>query len=208
MPRLHILSHPLASHVLTHLRDITTRPATFRTLADQIALLLTIEATRSLPLRTKEIETPLERTTGEVLASPLAVIPILRSGLAMVSPFTTLFPDISVGYIGLERSAVTAKAHTYYQKLPPMEDKHAMIVDPMLATGGSAIDAIQCVKESKPLSISLLCIIGSPEGAAAVQAAHPDVNIYLGVLDRALNAKKYIVPGLGDFGDRLYGTTH
>ena len=203
---LHVLSHPLGAHVLTHLRDKTTKPALFRTLSYQISLLLALEATRDLATEVKPIDTPLERIDGRVLAKPLAVVPILRAGLGMVQPFTDIFPDVSVGYVGLERDHTTAIARSYYCKLPPLAGKRTIVVDPMLATGGSAAQAIEVVKAAGATEMVFVCIVASPEGAAVMAKAHPAVPIYTGALDRELNAKKYILPGLGDFGDRLYGT--
>lgn len=203
---LTILQHPLASHILTHLRDRTTKPATFRTLAYQISLLLALEATRDLATRTQPIDTPLEPVQGTVLARAIVVVPILRAGLGMVQPFTDLFPDVSVGYIGLERDHATAVARSYYCKLPPLRDQRVLCVDPMLATGGSASQALTVLKEHGAKELALVCIVSAPEGVAAVTAVHPDVPIFSGALDRELNTKKYILPGLGDFGDRLYGT--
>lgn len=203
---LHILQHPLAAHIITHLRDETTRPATFRTLAYQIGLLLAIEATRDLATADKPIRTPLEQHTGRVLAKPLVVVPILRAGLGMVQPFLDIFPDVSVGYIGLERDHETAVARSYYCKLPPLAGTRVVVVDPMLATGGSAAQALTVVKEAGAKELVFVSIVSSPEGVATVQASHPDVPLHTAAHDRELNAKKYIVPGLGDFGDRLYGT--
>lgn len=203
---LHILSHPLGSHVLTHLRDKTTKPALFRTLSYQIGLLLALEATRDLATVEKPIDTPLEPMAGRVLAKPLAIVPILRAGLGMVQPFLDVFPDVSVGYVGLERDHVTAVARSYYCKLPPLGGKRVLVVDPMLATGGSAAQAVDVVKEAGAKEIVFVCIVASPEGVAKLLGAHPDVAIHAGALDRELNARKYILPGLGDFGDRLYGT--
>jgi uracil phosphoribosyltransferase len=204
---LHVLDHPLAAHVITHLRDKTTKPATFRTLCYQISLLLAVEATRQLATEPKVIETPLERVTGRVLAhEPLVVVPILRAGLGMVQPFLDIFPDVSVGYIGLERDHTTAIARSYYCKLPPVTNRRVILVDPMLATGGSAVKAIDVVRDSGGADITLVSIVSSPEGVAEVESHYPKLPIYTAALDRALNDKKYIVPGLGDFGDRLYGT--
>ena len=203
---LHVLSHPLGAHVLTHLRDKTTKPALFRTLSYQIALLLALEATRDLATEEKPIETPLEPVTGRVLARPLAVVPILRAGLGMLQPFHDIFPDLSVGYVGLERDHTTAIARSYYCKLPALDGKRVIVVDPMLATGGSAAQAVDVVKSAGGKEVVFVCIVASPEGVAVMQKAHPDVPVHAGALDRALNAKKYILPGLGDFGDRLYGT--
>lgn len=203
---LHILQHPLGAHVLTHLRDKTTKPALFRTLSYQISLLLALEATRDLATEEKAIETPLEPMTGRVLAKPLVVVPILRAGLGMLQPFHDVFPDVSVGYVGLERDHTTAVARSYYCKLPPLTGTRVIVVDPMLATGGSAAQAVEVVKAAGGKEIVFVCIVASPEGVALMQKAHPEVAIYAGALDRALNSRKYILPGLGDFGDRLYGT--
>ena len=203
---LHLLQHPLGAHVLTHLRDKTTKPALFRTLSYQISLLLALEATRDLATVEKPIETPMEPTTGRVLAKPLVVVPILRAGLGMLQPFHDTFPDVSVGYVGLERDHTTAVARSYYCKLPPLTGTRVLIVDPMLATGGSAVQAVDVVKAAGGSEIVFVCIVASPEGVARLQAAHPEVPVHAGALDRALNARKYILPGLGDFGDRLYGT--
>lgn len=203
---LHVLQHPLAHHVLTHLRDKTTKPVLFRTLSYQISLLLALEATRDLATHEKEIETPLEKMSAKVLAQPLVVVPILRAGLGMLQPFHDVFPDVSVGYVGLERDHETAIARSYYCKLPPLAGARVLVVDPMLATGGSAAQALTLVKAQGATDIGFVCIVASPEGVAAVEKAHPDVPIHAGAVDRELNARKYILPGLGDFGDRLYGT--
>ena len=204
---LTILDHPLAAHVITHLRDKTTKPATFRTLAYQISLLLAIEATRRLATEAKTIDTPLEPVTGRVLGpQPLVVVPILRAGLGMVQPFVDIFPDVSVGYIGLERDHETAVARSYYCKLPPLAGRHVFLVDPMLATGGSAVKAIEVVQSHGATDVVLVSIVSSPEGVAEVEKHFPRLPIFTAALDRELNARKYILPGLGDFGDRLYGT--
>jgi uracil phosphoribosyltransferase len=204
---LHPLDHPLAAHIVTHLRDRTTKPATFRTLTYQLSLLLAIEATRDLPTETKPVETPLEATTGRVLAPPpLVVVAILRSGMGMVQPFLDVFPDVSVGYIGLERDHTTAVARSYYCKLPPLAERRVFVVDPMLATGGTAAQALTLVRQAGAADPRLVCIVAAPEGVAEVERHHPDVAIHVGVLDRTLDARRYIRPGLGDFGDRLYGT--
>ncbi len=204
---LHLLDHPLAAHIITHLRDKTTKPATFRTLAYQLSLLLAIEATGDIETEEKVIETPLESSRGRVLAhQPLVVVPILRAGLGMVQPFTDIFPDVSIGYIGLERDHETARARSYYCKLPPLKGCHVFLVDPMLATGGSAVQALTVLKEHGATDARLLCIVSAPEGVAEVEKHHPGTVVHTAALDRTLNAKKYILPGLGDFGDRLYGT--
>jgi len=202
-----VLEHPLAAHIVTHLRDKTTKPATFRTLAYQITLMLAIEATRDLATEPKTVESPLEEAAGRVLDhQPIVVVAILRAGVSMVQPFLDLFPDVSVGYVGLERDHVTAAARIYYCKLPPLEGRRVFVVDPMLATGGSASLAIDVVKKAGAASPRLVSIIAAPEGVALVSRLHPDASIHVGVIDRALNARKYILPGLGDFGDRLYAT--
>ena len=204
---VHILDHPLAAHIITHLRDQTTKPATFRTLAYQISLLLAIESTSEIETEPKVIETPLERMTSRVLKhQPLVVVPILRAGLGMVQPFTDLFPDVSVGYVGLERDHATAKARSYYCKLPPLAGRHVFVVDPMLATGGSAVSALDVIKAQGAVNPTLVSIVAAPEGVAEVEKHHPGTVIHVATLDRELNEKKYILPGLGDFGDRLYGT--
>jgi uracil phosphoribosyltransferase len=204
---LHIIAHPLAAHIMTHLRDVTTKPATFRTLCYQLSLLLAIEATEDLPTEDKPIQTPLEPMTGRVLThQSLVVVPILRAGLGMVQPFLDTFPDVSVGYLGLERNHETAVARNYYCKLPPLAGRRVFLVDPMLATGGSASQAITVAKQHGAVSPQLVCIVAAPEGVAEVEKHHPGTVIHVAALDRALNAKKYILPGLGDFGDRLYGT--
>jgi len=203
---LHLLNHPLATHVVTHLRDRTTKPATFRTLAYQISLLLALEATRDLATREKTIQTPLEPHSGSVLSQPIVVVPILRAGISMVQPFTDLFPDVTIGYIGLERDEETAVARSYYCKLPPLGSKKVLILDPMLATGGSAVQAIKLVNAHRPADMRLVCIVCAPEGVRAVEEIDPQIGIVSAALDRELNTRKYILPGLGDFGDRLYGT--
>ncbi len=205
---LHLLNHSLGKHIVTHLRDRTTKPATFRTLAYQISLLLAFESTRDLATREITVETPLEPHPGRVLSQPIVVVPIFRAGISMVQPFTDLLPDVSVGYIGLERDEETAVARSYYCKLPPLSTRRVLILDPMLATGGSAVQAIEVVNaHGAPLKdLSLVCIVCAPEGVRAVEALDPGIKIFAAALDRELNARKYILPGLGDFGDRLYGT--
>jgi uracil phosphoribosyltransferase len=203
---LHLLNHPLCSHIVTHLRDRTTNPVTFRTLTYQISVMLAIEATRQLPTRPSFIETPLESHEGRVLAQVLVIVPILRAGIGMVQPFTDLFPDVQVGYVGLERNHETAIARNYYNKLPSLEQKQVLLLDPMLATGGSAVQAIQLLKASGAQNCAIACVVAAPEGIKAVEAIDEQIDIYAAALDRELNDKKYILPGLGDFGDRLYGT--
>jgi len=205
---LNLLNHSFGTHVVTHLRDRTTKPATFRTLAYQISSLLAFEATRDLATREITVETPLEPHLCRVLSDPIVLVPIFRAGISMVPPFTDLLPDVSVGYIGLERDEETALARSYYCKLPPLGTKRVLILDPMLATGGSAVHAIELVNAhgAQLKDVSLVCIVCAPEGVRAVEALDPGIIIYAAALDRELNARKYILPGLGDFGDRLYGT--
>lgn len=204
---LRVLDHPLAGHLVAHLRDRTTKPATFRTLAHQLTTLLAIEATRDLETEEREIATPLESTRVRVLCrQPLVVVPVLRAGLGMVQPFTDLFPDVSVGYVGLERDHETARARSYYCKLPPVAGRHVFVIDPMLATGGSAAQAIRVVREHGATDVRLVAIVSAPEGVTEVERQHPGTVIHTAALDRGLNDRKYIIPGLGDFGDRLYGT--
>ncbi len=175
-------------------------------LADRLSTLLFFEATRSLESREEQVETPLTSTKVHVLGKGLAIIPVLRAGLSMLESGLRLFPDVSVGYIGLERSHDTAVAHSYYSKLPNMSGRHAICVDPMLATGGSASQAIGLIKAAGADSISFISIISARHGVDTLLHNHPDVEIWTAAIDPELNASKYIVPGLGDFGDRLYGT--
>lgn len=203
---LHPLRHPLASHLVASLRDQATPPGEFRGIAYRLGLLLAMEATRDLPTRETTVTTPLETTPAQRLAQPLVVVPILRAGLGMVQPFIDLFPDVSVGYIGLERDHATAVAHSYYCKLPPLAGRTVVLVDPMLATGGSAAQAMTLLKTHGATTLRMACVVSAPEGVATLHAAHPDVPIYTAAHDRGLNERKYILPGLGDFGDRLYGT--
>lgn len=203
---LHVIDHPLAAHVLSLLRDKRTPPAQFRVLCHQVSLLLALEATRDLPTQEAPVETPMESTTGRSLTKALVVVPILRAGLGMVEPIVDLFPAANIGYIGLERDHDTALARSYYCKLPPLQGVRVLLADPMLATGGSAVKALDVIRSRGGSDVCLLNIVAAPEGVAVVQKAHPNVPIYTAALDRELNERKYILPGLGDFGDRLYGT--
>jgi uracil phosphoribosyltransferase len=203
---LHLLNHPLAAHIITHLRDRTTKPVTFRTLNYQIGLLLALESTRDLLTRETTIETPLETYQGQVLSDSLILVPILRAAIGLVQPYTDLFPDISIGYVGLERDHQTAVARNYYCKLPPLAGRHVLVLDPMLATGGSAVQTIRLVQENGGQNISVVCVVAAPEGVKAVEAVDQSIPIFAATLDRELNSLKYILPGVGDYGDRLYGT--
>lgn len=203
---IHILDHPLAGHLLAGLRDRSTPPERFRRLAHNLTTLLIVEATKSLPVREASVETPLEPCDVQVLGKGLAVVPVLRAGLGMLEPIVDLFPDVAVGYVGLERHHDTAIAHSYYCKLPRLEDRYTLCVDPMLATGGSAAQAVSLIKAAGASHVIMVSVVAAPEGVARFEAAHPEVPVHTAALDRALNEKKYILPGLGDFGDRLYGT--
>ncbi|MEG0874530.1 MAG: uracil phosphoribosyltransferase [Clostridiales bacterium] len=204
---VHIMNHPLISHKITMLRDKNTTVKDFRQLVYEISLLMGYEATKNLPLEDINIETPLTKTVGKVISQKVAIIPILRAGLGMVDGILDLMPAAKVGHIGLHRDHETLKPVEYYCKLPRDIAKHKVIVvDPMLATGGSSAAAISFIKERGGKDIKLMCIIGSPEGVKIMEEAHPDVEIYVGALDERLNEKGYILPGLGDAGDRIYGT--
>lgn len=200
------LQHPVVNHWMTRLRDRTTKPDEFRVICKRLTWFLVIEATRDLPTKTKQVETPLEPVEGQSLASGLVVVPILRAGLGMLEAVTDMFPKISVGYVGLERDHTTALASTYYCKLPDVEKRTVLLVDPMLATGGSAGAAVAMLKDAGASDVRLLSMVAAPEGVKALEDRFPDMAIYTAALDRELNEQKYILPGLGDFGDRLYGT--
>lgn len=192
--------------VLSTLRDAATPREDFRRLTRKLSSLLVFEASRDLPMRKVEIETPLERTTGGRLNAEIVLVPVLRAGMGMLDALLELFPGASVGYVGLERDEETAVARRYYVKLPDLPDRHVFLLDPMLATGGSALAAIEALKEQGARRIRLLCIVAAPEGVALLEKHCPDVTIYAASIDRQLDERKYILPGLGDFGDRLFGT--
>ncbi len=201
-----VVDHPLAEHLLTSLRDRTTSPPVFRTLAKRLALALALEALRDLPTREVRVETPLEPATGRVLGD-LVAVPILRAGLGMLEAVTELFPEVAVGYIGLERDEASLLPQSYYRKLPPVDGRHVLVLDPMLATGGSGSAACTAVKEAgRAESIRFVCVVSAPEGIRKMQDDHPDIPIFTAAVDRQLNEHGYILPGLGDFGDRLFGT--
>lgn len=206
--QIFVMDHPLIQHKLTFLRDKNTGTKEFRALVSEIATLMCYEATRDLPLENVEIETPMCRATTKVIAGrKLAFVPILRAGLGMVDGMLQLVPSAKVGHIGLYRDHETHLPVEYYNKLPPdIEERDVIVLDPMLATGGSAIDAIEIVKRSRPKSIKFLCIIAAPEGLKALSEAHPDVHIYCASVDERLNEDCYILPGLGDAGDCIFGT--
>ena len=208
MAKLTIMDHPLIQHKISILRDRRTGNMQFRKLAEEIATLIAYEATRDLALENVEVETPITTASCKKLAGKkLAIVPILRAGLGMVDGVLTLVPAAKVGHIGLYRDHETLEPHEYYCKLPEDIDKRVVFVlDPMLATGGSASAAIQFVKDRGATNIKLLNIIAAPEGIARIQKDHPDVDVYIGVVDEKLNENGYIVPGLGDAGDRIFGT--
>jgi uracil phosphoribosyltransferase len=203
---LHLLKHPLGAHIITHLRDRTTKPVTFRTLTYQIGLLLALESTRDLRTKETTIETPLETYQGQVLSDSLVLVPILRAAIGLIQPYTDLFPNVSIGYVGLERDHQTAIARSYYCKLPPLAGRHVLVLDPMLATGGSAVQTIRLVQENGGQNISVVCVVAAPKGVKAVEAVDQSISIFAATLDRELDSRKYILPGVGDYGDRLYGT--
>jgi uracil phosphoribosyltransferase len=201
-----VVDHPLAQHLLTGLRDQDTPPPVFRTLAKRLTLVLVVEAVRGLPAGDLSVRTPLESALGRRIAPDLVAVPILRAGLGMLEAVAELFPEISVGYVGLERDETTLQPTSYYEKLPPVEGRHVLLLDPMLATGGSAVRACASIAERGPAQLLFVCVVAAPEGLARMEREHPNVPIFTAAIDRELNANGYILPGLGDFGDRLYGT--
>ncbi len=201
------MNHPLIQHKITMLRDEATAVKDFRELANEIGLLMGYEATKDLELEDVEVKTPITTTVGKRIGKQVAIVPILRAGLGMVEAIMSLIPAAKVGHVGLYRDPETHEPVEYYCKLPTdIEQRQVLVVDPMLATGGSAIAAIDFIKKRGAKKIKLVNIIAAPEGVEAVQKAHPDVDIYVGALDEKLNENCYIVPGLGDAGDRLFGT--
>ena len=202
------MNHPLIQHKITRLRDKHTGTSEFRKIVEEIAILMGYEALRDLPLEDVEIETPIEKCKSPVISGrKLAVVPVLRAGLGMVNGITTLVPTANIGHIDLYRAPETHKPHEYYCKLPEsIGERLVVMVDPMLATGGSAVAAVDFIKQRGGKNIKCLFIIAAPEGLKALQEAHPDVEIYVGHLDRELNEAAYICPGLGDAGDRIFGT--
>jgi uracil phosphoribosyltransferase len=208
MANVIVFDHPLIQHKISILRDVNTSSNQFRALVEEITMLMCYESMRDLPLEEVDIETPMQKTKTNVIAGvKLAVIPILRAGLGMVNGVLNLVPSARVGHIGMYRDEETLIPHPYYCKLPKNIDKRlAIVVDPMLATGGSAIDAIQQIKDLGGEKIKFMCLIAAPEGVKALSEAHPDVDIYCAHVDDCLNENGYILPGLGDAGDRIFGT--
>jgi len=204
---LHVSGHPVVQHCLAGLRDRATSPAEFRVLARQAITFLLYEATRDLPLSEGSVRTPLAEAPASVVADEVVAIPVLRAGLGLLGPVLELLPRVSVGYIGLERDERTAVARIYYEKLPPMAGKVPLLLDPMLATGGSAVQAVDRIEAAGGTRTRMVCVVAAPEGVRALEARHPGVDVFAAALDRGLDDRAFIVPGLGDFGDRLFGTT-
>ena len=204
---VHIIDHPLVQHKLSIMRKKETSTKKFRELLKEISFFIGYEITRDFPLRYEEIETPLTKMNAPALAGKKVVIaPILRAGLGMVDGLTALIPSARIGHIGMYRDEETCKPVFYYYKMPADKDRLVIVTDPMLATGGSACDAITRLKKDGYQNIRLMCLVGAPEGVKAVTEMHPDVDIYLASLDECLNERNYILPGLGDAGDRIFGT--
>ena len=208
MSQVHVIDHPMIQHKLTIMRDKETGSKDFRQLLEEISLLMGYEVTRDLPLEDKEIETPIcKMTAKKVRGRKLAIVPILRAGMGMVEGLHTLVPVAKVGHIGLYRNEKTHEPVVYYCKLPEdIQERLVIVTDPMLATGGSSCDALQMLKDRGCANIRLMCLVAAPEGIARVQKEHPDVDIYTAAIDDHLNSDAYIVPGLGDAGDRIFGT--
>lgn len=208
MENVFVLNHPLIQHKISLLRDENTGTSEFRKLIEEIAMLMGYEALSDLPMEEVEVKTPIETCMTPMIAGKkLAIVPILRAGLGMVNGIQALVPTAKIGHIGLYRDPVTHEPHEYYCKLPePIEQRTIVVVDPMLATGGSAAEAVDFIKQRGGVNIKFMCIIAAPEGVKRLQEAHPDIQIYIGHLDRCLNDHAYICPGLGDAGDRIFGT--
>jgi len=203
---LHVSKHPLVADSLRGLRDVNTEPDEFRALARKVITLLLYEATADLPARRGTVRTPLADADSIEVEKEVVAIPVLRAGLGLLAPVLDLLPRVSVGYIGLERDEHTAVARIYYNKLPRLEGKIPLLLDPMLATGGSAAQALDMIKEAGGRETRMVCVVAAPEGVRVMQDRHPEVDVYTAALDDHLNDRAYIVPGLGDFGDRLFGT--
>ena len=204
---LYIVDHPLVHDALMELRDVRTAPPEFRRAANRISVLLAAEALKDVPAAPGTVTTPLGPADGRIVRTDVVVVPVLRAGLGMLDAVLELLPAARVGHIGLQRDEATAIASKYYSKLPSdLAASYVLMIDPMLATGGSAVAAIDLLKAAGARTIRMICIVAAPDGVALVEQHHPDVLVYAPVVDRELNAHKFIVPGLGDFGDRLYGT--
>jgi uracil phosphoribosyltransferase len=204
---LHVVEHPVVHDALATLRDVSTTPEVFRRMAIRVSLLLAAEATRDVPSEAVSVQTPLGPANGRRVGAGVVVVPVLRAGLGMLDAVLELLPNARVGHIGLQRDEMTAVASQYYSKLPrDLKGSFVLMIDPMLATGGSAVAGLDLLKAAGATEIRMICIVAAPEGIALVERHHPNVHIYTPAVDQGLNAHKFIVPGLGDFGDRLYGT--
>lgn len=208
MAKVHVFDHPLIQHKLTHIRDINTGTKEFRELVDEVATLMAYEITRDLPLQEVDVETPVCTSKSKVLAGKkLGIVPILRAGIGMVDGILKLIPAAKVGHVGLFRDPDTLQPHEYFVKLPSdVSEREFILVDPMLATGGTAVEAVNSLKKRGAKNIRFMCLIAAPEGVKVFTDAHPEIDVYIAALDEKLNEKGYIVPGLGDAGDRLFGT--
>jgi uracil phosphoribosyltransferase len=203
---LHVSSHPIVQDCLAGLRDKTTEPEEFRDLARKVITFLLYEATADLHVSKGSIETPLKSAPAITVDADVVAIPVLRAGLGLLPPVLELLPRVSVGYIGLERDEETAVARIYYNKLPPLQGKVPLLLDPMLATGGSGAQAVDLIKQAGGAGTRMVCVVAAPEGVKVMEERHPEVDVYTAALDEGLNDRAFIVPGLGDFGDRLFGT--
>jgi uracil phosphoribosyltransferase len=203
---LHLSDHPIVQDCLAGLRDSATQPEEFRVLTRRVITFLLYEATRDLPVREGSVQTPLTEARVRRVEKEVVAIPVLRAGLGLLGPVLELLPRVSVGYIGLERDEETAVARIYYNKLPPLAGKVPLLLDPMLATGGSGARALDLIKEAGGVGTRMVCVVAAPEGVRGIGQRHPDVDIFSAALEAGLNDRAFIVPGLGDFGDRLFGT--
>jgi uracil phosphoribosyltransferase len=207
MDNVILINHPVIQTKLTELRDYTADHRKFRTLLDEIAMLMTYEVTRDFPSRPRPVQTPLEQTTGVALARQVTLVPILRAGLGMTDGVLRILPDARLGHLGVRRDETTLEPISYYQKLPPdIAETDVLLIDPMLATGGSATSAVTVLKRAGVNAMRFVCLVAAPEGIQTFHAQHPEVPIYAACIDRQLNEKGYILPGLGDAGDRIFGT--
>jgi len=207
MENVLVIDHPVIQTKLTELRDRTADHRKFRALLDEIAMLMTYEVTRDWPTQPRAVQTPLETTTGRVLARQVTLVPILRAGLGMADGVLRILPDARMGHLGVRRDETTLAPIAYYQKLPPdIAQTEVLLIDPMLATGGSAVAAVEYLKSAGVASMKFVCLVAAPEGISVLHCRHPDVPIYCAAIDRQLNEKGYILPGLGDAGDRIFGT--
>lgn len=207
LPNVFVVDHPIIRTKLSELRDRSTDHREFRDLLDEIAMLMTYEVTRDIPTRQRQVQTPLEVTTGYELARSVTLVPVLRAGLGMSTGVLRILTDARLGHLGLYRDEITLEPVPYYQKLPPdIRETEVMVIDPMLATGGSAVAAITYLKKAGVRNLRFMCLVAAPEGITLLHARHPEVPIYCAAIDRQLNEKGYILPGLGDAGDRVFGT--